>query len=466
MRISRYPTLAALSSSFALCCCAQEAPSPRFDAADAVRHAPPRARAADAVNEDWPGFLGPRRDARSRETHIDHTWDSAGPKLVWEAPRGEGFAAPVIVGERVLHYHRVGEVARLEARALESGALQWVYEHPCDYRGEIAADGGPRAAPLAHGGLVFVHGVEGTLHAVELEMGTRVWSRDLAREYRTPDSWFGVAASPIARGEKLFVNVGGADDACVVALEVQSGKELWRAAGEPKWGADCASPVLAPWGGAERLFVLCGGKTRPAVGGLLLIEPENGIVEQRFPFRSRSATSVSGCSPLVVDDTVFLTASYGTGSALLQRGEDGALRERWRASRIGVRFSPPLFLDGAIVLIDGVANQAGAVVGLDPASGEERWRCEPAADAGSLGEGNLLAVDGRVLALGDGGDLFRLRVASDAAAIEARAALFDAPDSWTPLALARGLLLVCQNEPDRRQGTSPRLLCYDLRAPR
>jgi outer membrane protein assembly factor BamB len=466
MRITRRLSLAALGSTWALCCCAQEAPPPRFDAADAVVHAPPRARSADAVNEDWPGFLGPRRDARSRETRIDHSWDSAGPKLVWEAPRGEGFAAPVVVGQRVLHYHRVGKVARLEARVLETGVLQWVYEHPCEYRGEIAADSGPRAAPLVHAGLVFVHGVEGTLHAVELEQGKRVWARDLARDYATPESWFGVAASPIARGEKLFVNVGGKDDACVVALDLKSGNELWRAAGEPQWGADYASPVLAPWGDAERLFVLSGGRTRPAVGGLLVIEPEKGAVEQRFAFRSRSATSVNGCSPLVENDAVFLTASYGTGSVLLQRAEDGALRERWRTSRIGVRFAQPLFLDGAIVLVDGVANQAGAVVGLDPASGTELWRCEPAADAGSLGEGSLLAVDGRVLALGDGGDLFRLRVAKDAAAIEARAALFEAPDSWTPLVIARGLLFVCQNEPDRRRGNSPRLLCFDLRAAR
>lgn len=456
----------ALSSVLSLGCCAQEAPPPRFDAADARLHAPPRPRAEDAVDEDWPGFLGPRRDARSRETKIDHGWGAAGPKLVWEAPRGEGFAPPVIRGERVLHYHRVGERARLEARALETGALQWVYEHPCTYRGEIAADRGPRAAPLVHGELVFVHGVEGTLHAVELEQGRLLWSRDLSREYEVPESWFGVAASPIASDEKLFVNVGGANDVCVVALDTQTGKELWRAAGEPRWGADCASPVLAPWAGAERLFVLSGGKTRPPVGGLLLLDPEDGAVSQRFAFRSRSATSVSGCSPLVFDDAVFLSASYGTGSVLLRRGAEGQLVEAWRSRALGVRFAQPLVHGGLLLLVDGVANQQGAVVGLDPATGAERWRVEPAADAGSLGEGHLLAVDGRVLALGDGGDLFRLRVETERAVIEARTALFAAPDTWTPLALSRGLLFVCQNEPDRRSGTAPRLLCYDLRAPR
>ena len=38
-----------------------------------------------------------------------------------------------------------------------------------------------------------------------------------------------------------------------------------------------------------------------------------------------------------------------------------------------------------------------------------------------------------------------------------------APTAWTPPALSHGLLYIQQNEP-ARDGTRPRLLCYDLRA--
>ena len=44
-----------------------------------------------------------------------------------------------------------------------------------------------------------------------------------------------------------------------------------------------------------------------------------------------------------------------------------------------------------------------------------------------------------------------------------RARLFEAPETWTPPALSRGLLYVQQNEP-ARNGAKPRLICYDLRA--
>jgi len=44
-----------------------------------------------------------------------------------------------------------------------------------------------------------------------------------------------------------------------------------------------------------------------------------------------------------------------------------------------------------------------------------------------------------------------------------RAWLFAATETWTPPALSRGLLYICQNTRDALQGTTPRLLCYDLR---
>ena len=57
-------------------------------------HGKPKPLAADAVTEDWPGFLGPRRDGTSRETKLFKSFGNGGPKLVWEMSRGSGYAAP------------------------------------------------------------------------------------------------------------------------------------------------------------------------------------------------------------------------------------------------------------------------------------------------------------------------------------------------------------------------------------
>ena len=83
--------------------------------------------------------------------------------------------------------------------------------------------------------------------------------------------------------------------------------------------------------------------------------------------------------------------------------------------------------------------------------------------ARSIGEGSLLHVDGGFLALSDSGHLLRLALTKTGVEMVARSWLFRAPESWTPLVVSRGLLYVCQNNPEVF-GTQPaRLLCYDLR---
>jgi len=64
--------------------------------------------------------------------------------------------------------------------------------------------------------------------------------------------------------------------------------------------------------------------------------------------------------------------------------------------------------------------------------------------------------------LGEIAETYNALMAKGAKVIE-RTKLFDAPETWSMPALSRGLLYVQQNEPGR-DGTKPRLICYDLRA--
>ena len=54
-------------------------------------------------------------------------------------------------------------------------------------------------------------------------------------------------------------------------------------------------------------------------------------------------------------------------------------------------------------------------------------------------------------------------ITAKGAKVNERTKLFDAPETWTPPALSHGLLFIQQNEPGR-DGTKPRLICYDFRA--
>src|SRR5581483_3926166 len=58
--------------------------------------------------DDWPQWLGPRRDATWRETGILDKFPPGGPKVLWRVPIGPGYTGPAVVGDRVYVMDREG----------------------------------------------------------------------------------------------------------------------------------------------------------------------------------------------------------------------------------------------------------------------------------------------------------------------------------------------------------------------
>ncbi|MEY4004093.1 MAG: hypothetical protein RLZZ221_189, partial [Verrucomicrobiota bacterium] len=75
---------------------------------EATAHTAPRALVPGARTSDWPNFLGPAHNLTSVETRLRRNFPAAGLTPVWEMRKGEGFASPVVAGERLVLFHRVG----------------------------------------------------------------------------------------------------------------------------------------------------------------------------------------------------------------------------------------------------------------------------------------------------------------------------------------------------------------------
>lgn len=434
-------------------------------------HRAPRELASGAVTEDWPTFLGPRRDGRSRETHLS-SFGEEGPPLVWELACGRGFASPVVAGDRLVLTHREGGEIHVDALEPGTGRRWWRFSYPTRYDDRYISNEGPRSTPTIAGSRVIVHGLENQLFCLDLASGVVLWRRDLAAEFGVAIDFFGAVTSPLVRAAQVVVNVGAAKGPCVAAFDLETGRLVWGTGQE--WGPSCASPVLGTIDGRERLFVLAGGESRPPTGGLLVLDPEDGKELFRTPFRSKIVESVTGASPLIGDGFVFLSASYGTGSVCLEPRE-GSFAERWKNRKIGLQFSGPVLSDGLIWLIDGRSDRSGELVALDPATGEERQRTDLSFDERftfegrtiehtfSAGEGSLLRADGRFLVLGDNGHLLWVEADASQVRVRSRAWLFRANETWTPPVVSRGLLYVRQTKEEGYGDAGPRLLCYDLR---
>ena len=433
--------------------------------------AKPKTLAGDAVTDDWTTFLGPTHNAVSTETKLSRKLP---PPLIWEFAKGTSYTSPAIAGDRLLYLHRIGKEEVLECLHPETGARSWQVRYPTDFEDRYGYNNGPRASPIIDAERAYTVGAQGQLHCLELQTGKVIWKRDLDREYRVPQDFFGRASTPLIEGSLLIVNVGAPGGPSVVGFDKATGREVWRAGTE--WGASYASPVPAVVHGQRRVFVFAGGESKPPSGGLMSIDPSNGRVDFSFPWRSRAYESVNASCPVIFDNKVFISASYRAGGALVEIQPDFTHKQLWTTQGFGLHFNTPIHKDGYLYGFDGRNEPDASLACVEVSTGKVVWRKAPewteVLDVQGRRErqlvgtyrGSLLAVDGEFLCLGELGHLLWLDLTPKGYREVSRAWLFAARESWGLPVLSRGLLYVGQNTRDISTGVGPRLLCYDLRA--
>src|SRR4029450_5307537 len=75
---------------------------------------------ASVTAADWPQFLGPARNGLPPGP-LAPSWPAAGPRKVWQKRVGKGFAGPVVVGDRLILFHRVANEEVVDGLDTKSG---------------------------------------------------------------------------------------------------------------------------------------------------------------------------------------------------------------------------------------------------------------------------------------------------------------------------------------------------------
>ncbi len=386
---------------------------------------------------DWPQFLGPTRDGQSAEIGLSWDWPKGGPPVVWKIEVGQGWAGPVVAGDRLVLFHRVGDDEIVACLDPGTGKERWRFAYRSRYRDDFGFDEGPRATPVIAGERVFTLGANGDLHGLDLTTGRKLWTRNLLTDYAADKGFFGVACSPVVAGGKLLVNVGG-KGAGVVAFDAATGKELWKATDDPP---SYSSPIVGAVGGQTLAIFL----TR---SGLVALDPDTGAVRYTYPWKPRIRESVNAATPLLWNGEIFLTVSYGAGAVLL-RPKGGELEEVWSNDKsMSCQYNTPVrvgdYLYGAHGRVDARAVDLRCV---DWKTGAVKWTLP------RFGAATLIAVDGGILALTEGGELVRFDASAEGYKERARATILGSPTRAAP-ALADGRLFA-------RDGS--KLVCVKLK---
>jgi outer membrane protein assembly factor BamB len=391
---------------------------------------------APASNGDWPQFLGPTRDGLSTETGLLATWPKEGPPEAWKRDVGAGFSGAVVAGEWLILFHRVDDKEVVEGLEATSGKPRWKYQYETKYRDAFGKGDGPRATPLIAGEVVYTLGAEGRLSCVNLKSGEKVWDHNLVGEYKPRKGFFGVGTSPILEGDRLLINVG-ANGAGIVAFNASDGKELWKATDQE---ASYSSPVAATIDGVRHVFFF----TRD---GLVSLDPKEGKERFSMKWRSRNNASVNAATPVLVEDRLFLSASYGTGAILLKVHKD-KVDPVWKNDEsLSNHYDTSIYHEGYLYGLDGRQEEGARLRCVDFKTGKVQWTKE------GFGCASMIKADGRLIAMTEGGDLVLLEPSAKEYREKARASALGSP-CRAPLALANGRLYARD---------AKTLICWDLR---
>ncbi|MGD0413221.1 MAG: PQQ-binding-like beta-propeller repeat protein [Verrucomicrobiota bacterium] len=389
---------------------------------------------------DWPQFLGPARDGVYGGSDLADAWPADGPAVVWRKNVGAGFSGVAVAGHLLILFHRVGNQEVVEGLDARTGAPKWSESYPTSYRDDFGFDEGPRATPCVANGKVYTFGAEGMLLCLDLSDGKKAWQLDTKKEFHQGKGFFGAACSPLVEGGSVLLNIGGPDGAGIVAFDKGTGRVLWKSTEDE---ASCASPVAATIHDRRYAFFF----TR---AGLVAADPASGRVQFQFPWRSRDHNSVNAATPLIIDDTIFLSACYGTGAVLL-RVRGSGVEKIWSGDDIlSNHYATSVHRGDFLYGIDGRADPgfrpAPSLRCVELRTGRIVWRED------SVGAGAIILAGDRLLVLTEKGELIRAAARPEGYKELDRAQIMPEGVRASP-ALADGFLYARDKD---------RLFCFDL----
>lgn len=335
---------------------------------------------APATADDWPQWLGPKRDSVWREIGIFKKFPNGGPKKLWSADIHGGYAGPAVSEELVVvtDWHseanaphpkgpfdtdtRVPGKERVLAFNARTGQPAWKHEYPCPY--QLSYGTGPRCTPTIHDGKVYTLGAMGDLYCLSAKDGKPIWQKNFPNDYKAKTPTWGFCGHPLVYQDKVICLVGG-PGALVVAFDRLTGKEIWKTLSPTDAGeAGYSPPTLYRVGDQDRLV-----QFHPT--GLTAIDPSNG--KPLWTVALKPEYKMSIMAPRESQGMLFTAAIGGQGVTLRLSTPDAEPEVLWRGNGktdgiYPVNMTP--FIDDEVVY--GV-DQPGMLRAVELKTGKRLW---------------------------------------------------------------------------------------------
>jgi outer membrane protein assembly factor BamB len=387
--------------------------------------------AAAAAN--WPSFRGPAASGIGEGAPAPLTWDVPANKNVkWRvAVPGLAHSSPVVWGNQICLGTAVSNTASADLKvglygniesANDQSPHRWMvicYDKATGKQlwERTAHAGVPQvkrhtksthaSSTLATDGryIVAFFGSEG-LYAFDMK-GAPVWSKNFgvldSGFFMVPDAQWGFASSPVIHGNRVIVQADVQKGSFVAALDLATGKELWRTsrADVPTF----STPAVVT--STRRAQVVVNGWKH--IGGYDL---ETG----KEIWRMTGGGDIPVPTPIAAHGLVFITNSHGgkspvfavkpsaEGDITLNESETSSAHIAWSVPRDGSYLQTPLVYEDLFY----VCKDNGVLAVFDARSGERRYQAR-LADGKTGFSASPVASNGRIYFTSEEGDVYVIK---------------------------------------------------------
>ena len=378
-----------------------------------------------AADTDWYRWRGPNLDGISTEKGWLAAWPKEGPKKLWQASVGTGFSSVSVSNGRVYTMGNTGNADVVYCFDAETGKEIWKQSYPCPLAPKYY-EGGTSSTPTVDGKSVYTLSRMGHMFSYDAASGKIIWSKNLQTELGVKIPEWGFAGSPLVEGNLVCINVGGAG----TALDKATGKAVWTS---NKEAAGYSTPVAFNQGGKPALALF-------SAKSVMAVEAASGRLIWQHPWDT--SYDVNAADPILNGNKVFVSSGYNKGCALLQiNGRQASVV--WQNKNMRNHFNSCVLLQGHLYGFDESEFKC-----LDFQTGAVKWK------ESRLGKGSLMAADGKLIILGERGQLV-IAEAGPAGFKSLSSAQVLGGKCWTTPVLSGGRIY-CRNA----QGS---LVCLDVK---
>lgn len=395
--------------------------------------------AAEVGAGDWPQWRGPNRDGHAA---ADETLPDAFRETTpsWTRPLGGGFSGIIVANGQLFVTDE--EDGNEVAHALDPATGRDLWQTPYARAFGDEWGRGPRCTPLANEGLLYLQSARGEFVCLRQKDGTRVWGTHFEADYGVRFLGGGDSSDAASRrrghngsavilDDHIYVPVGSAQGATVVAFDKRTGREIWRAGKDETAYAG----LMVAASGHEPHVV---GFTAGALGAW---NARDGSTVWSMPLRT--AANRHAVTPILISNRVIVSShTLGMRAYDYRRAARGwDVHQAWALPEMKTSLA-------TAVLVDGFLYGQGPdqdFVCVEAASGRVAWRRPGFGERPLVGYSSVIAADDRLLVLTDGGEAILLP--ADPTQYRELSRLQVCGKTWSHPALAEGRLYVR----DRRQ---------------